>query len=58
MSAQRLETVTYICNKKTTCSTSGGDCTRTNDEDQKAYATCQVEKKMGPEIHNVFGVYN
>ena len=58
MSAQRRETVTYICSKKTTCSTSGGDCTRTNNEDQKAYATWQVEKKMGPEIRKVFGDYN
>ena len=58
MSAQRRETVTYICNKNTTCTLDGGDCTRTNDEDQKAYATYQIEKKMGPEIRKVFGVYN
>ena len=58
MSAQRRETVTSICNKNTTCTLDGGDCTRTNDEDQKAYATYQIEKKMGPEIRKVFGVYN
>ena len=57
MSTQRRNTVTSICNKSTTCKLSGGDCTLTNDEDQKAYATWQVEQKMGPEIRKVFGVY-
>jgi uncharacterized protein YraI len=57
MSAQRRQTVTSICNKTTKCTTNGGDCTLTTKEDQTAYATWQVEKKMGPQIRNVFGVY-
>ena len=57
MSSQRSNTVSYICNKSSTCSTRGGDCTPTTNEDQKAYATWQVEKKMGPTIRDVFGVY-
>ena len=57
MSPQRSNTVSYICNKSSTCTTSGGDCTPTTDEDQKAYATWQVEKKMAPTIRDVFGVY-
>ena len=57
MSPQRSNTVSYVCNKSSTCTTSGGDCTPTTDEDQKAYATWQVEKKMAPTIRDVFGVY-
>ena len=57
MSSQRSNTVTDICNKSSTCSPKGGDCTPTTDEDQKAYATWQVEKKMGPTIRDVFGIY-
>ena len=49
ISAQRRNTVTFICNKSTTCTTSGGDCTPMNNEDQKAYATWQVEQKDGPD---------
>ena len=29
--------------------------TKTTDEDQTAYATWQVENKLGPYMHNVFG---
>ena len=54
MSTQRSKTVSSICSKSTKCTTSGGDCTPTNYEDQMAYATWQVEKKMGPEICKVF----
>jgi hypothetical protein len=36
-------------------STSGGDCTPTIQEDQDAYTTWQVEQKLGPYMHNVFG---
>ena len=57
MSSQRSNTVSYICNKSTTCTTSGGECTPTNKEDQKAYATWQVEQKMAPAIRDVFDVY-
>ncbi len=58
MSSQRSSTVATICSKTTTCTAKGGaNCTPTNNEDQKAYATYQVEQKMGPQIRNVFGVY-
>ena len=57
MSSQRSNTVASICNKSTTCTTRGGDCTPTNNEDQMAYASWQVEKKMAPIMKNVFGVY-
>ena len=57
MSPQRRNTVSIICNKSTQCTKSGGDCTPTTNEDQKAYATWQVEQKMAPTIRNVFGVY-
>ena len=57
MSTQRSNTVASICNKSTTCTTKGGDCTPTKNEDQLAYATWQVEQKMGPQIRKVFGIY-
>ena len=57
MSTQRRNYINSICSKSTLCKTSGGDCTATNSEDQLAYATWQVEKKMAPEIRKVFGVY-
>ena len=57
MSPQRSNTVSYICNKSSRCIISGGDCTPTIDEDQIAYSTWQVEKKMAPTIRNVFDVY-
>jgi len=44
MSAARANIVTNICAKTTTCTTSGGDCTPTTQEDQNAYATWQLEK--------------
>ena len=57
MSPQRSNTVSYICNKSSKCAIGGGDCIPTIDEDQRAYSTWQVEKKMTPTIRNVFGVY-
>ena len=57
MSPQRRNTVSYICSKSTKCTISGGDCTSTTNEDQKAYSTWQVEQKMAPTIREVFGIY-
>ena len=55
MSSQRQDEVTAICGRSTECNTGGGDCTPTTPEDQNAYATWQVEKKIGVYMHNVFG---
>ena len=55
MSTGRQATVSGICSKPTSCNTSGGDCTPTIGEDQDAYSTWQVEEKLGPYMHNVFG---
>ena len=55
MSPQRQDEVTAICAKPSQCNTGGGDCTPTIQEDQNAYATWQVEKKLGPYMRNVFG---
>ena len=55
MSSSRAATVAGVCGKSTQCTTAGGDCTPNNAEDQDAYASWQVEKKMGPYMHNVFG---
>ena len=55
MSPQRQSEVTQICAKQSECTTKGGDCTPTIQEDQNAYATWQVEKKLGPYMNNVFG---
>lgn len=55
MSPQRQEEVTAICAKPTQCNTGGGDCTPTIQEDQNAYATWQVDKKIGVNMRNVFG---
>lgn len=55
MSPSRQSFVSGVCGKSTQCTISGGDCTPTNNEDQDAYASWQVEKKMGPYMHNVFG---
>lgn len=56
MSSSRRNTVTNICAKKSKCTTSGGVCTATKKEDQRAYATWQVQDKMGPTIKAVFGI--
>ncbi|KAL6598297.1 hypothetical protein U3516DRAFT_913660 [Neocallimastix sp. 'constans'] len=56
MSASRAKSVTSICAKKTTCTPSGGDCTKTTQKDQDAYANWQVEEKMGPTFKKVFGI--
>ncbi|MCF0160125.1 MAG: hypothetical protein HUJ99_04995, partial [Bacteroidaceae bacterium] len=45
MSSSRGNTVTKICAKSTSCTTSGGDCSPTTSEDQKAYASWQVQEK-------------
>ena len=55
MSTGRQATVSGVCSKPTSCNTSGGDCTPTTGEDQDAYSTWQVEEKLGPYMHNVFG---
>ena len=55
MTSTRAATVAGICGKSTQCTIAGGDCTPTVAEDQDAYASWQVEKKMGPCMHNVFG---
>ena len=55
MSTGRASTVAGVCAKRTTCDTKGGDCTPTTQEDQDAYATWQVNEKLGPYMHNVFG---
>ena len=55
MSSSRSSTVSQVCSKSTSCTTSGGDCTKTIQEDQDAYSTWQVEEKLGPYMHNVFG---
>ena len=55
MSPSRQSQVTSICSKSTTCTTSGGDCTLTTSEDQTAYATWQVNDKLGPYMCKVFG---
>ena len=55
MSSSRGDFVQGVCAKTTTCDLSGGDCTPTTGEDQDAYSSWQVEKKLGPYMHNVFG---
>lgn len=55
MSSARQSTVSYICSKSTTCTTSGGDCTATTNEDQTAYASWQVKDKLGPYMCYIFG---
>ena len=55
MSSSRASFVASVCAKPTTCTKEGGDCTPTNQEDQSAYATWQVNDKLGPYMHNVFG---
>jgi hypothetical protein len=55
MSTGRQSVVSCVCSKSSTCTTSGGDCTPTIQEDQDAYTTWQVEQKLGPYMHNVFG---
>ena len=55
MSSSRSGFVTGVCNKPTKCDISGGDCTNTTQEDQDAYISWQVEQKLGPYMHNVFG---
>jgi murein DD-endopeptidase MepM/ murein hydrolase activator NlpD len=55
MSTGRQSVVSGVCSKSSTCTTSGGDCTPTIQEDQDAYTTWQVEQKLGPYMHNVFG---
>jgi murein DD-endopeptidase MepM/ murein hydrolase activator NlpD len=56
MTDSRANTVASVCAKTTTCDTNGGDCTPTTQEDQDAYTSWQVEQKLGPYMHNVFGV--
>ena len=57
MSAERSNAVNNICNAGPTCSKNGeSSCTKTIDEDQQAYATWQVNKKMAPERYNIFGL--
>ena len=55
MSESRGTFVQGVCAKTTTCDLNGGDCTPTTGEDQDAYSSWQVEKKLGPYMHNVFG---
>ena len=55
MSTGRQSQVTSICSKTTTCTTSGGDCSLTSVEDQNAYASWQVNDKLGPYMCKVFG---
>jgi len=57
MSASRAKSITSICAKKTTCTTSGHNCTKTTQEDQNDYANWQVEKNMGPTFKKVFGTW-
>ena len=56
MSAAREKTVSTVCNSGATCTTSGGACTKTTDEDQTAYATWQVADKMGVYRYNIWGL--
>ncbi len=56
MSPGRQNTVAAVCNSGASCSTSGGQCTATIQEDQNAYATWQVANKMGPIRYNIWGL--
>lgn len=53
MSAGRSAVVGNACNGP---ECSGSSCMKTNDEDQKAYATWQVNDKMVPLRYNIFGL--
>ncbi len=53
MSSERSNLVGSACNGP---SCSGSSCMKTNDEDQKAYATWQVNDKMVPLRYNIFGL--
>lgn len=54
MTESRAATVERICNGSG-CTTSGVGCTETTEEDQKAYATWQVNNMLGMRT-NVFGL--
>lgn len=57
MSPGRSTVVNGVCNNGPSCENGGGaGCTKTTDEDQQAYATWQVNKKMAPERYNIFGL--
>ena len=53
MSSARSSVVRSACNGP---HCSGSACMKTNDEDQKAYATWQVNDKMAPLRYNIFGL--
>ena len=43
MSDSRINTVATYCDSSESCTRDGGDCHKTNDEDQKAYAQYNCE---------------
>ena len=56
MSAGRAATVEGICGGPKCSGPGAPGCTSTNAEDQQAYATWQVNKKMAPLRYNIFGL--
>lgn len=56
MSDARANQVDAVCGGPQCSNGGGGSCTATTDEDQTAYATWQVARKMSPLRYNIFGV--
>lgn len=56
MPGDRVSVATSACSGPTCTNDNTGSCTRTTDEDQRAYATWQVADKMLPIRYNLFGV--
>lgn len=56
MTASRVQTVDVACGSSKACS--GSSCLKTIDEDQKAYATWQVDDKMNKNRKAIWGFTN
>ena len=56
LSASRLPTVQNACNGPDCGKGGSGTCTKTTTEDQEAYTKYQVNKNMGPDRYNIFGL--
>lgn len=56
MAAERASVVGQSCSEAKCEKDGSGSCIRSTDEDQKAYALWQVNDKMSPTRHNLFGL--
>ncbi|MCX4365230.1 MAG: M23 family metallopeptidase [Bacilli bacterium] len=56
LSSERSRVVEATCNQNECQKDGTGSCVKTTAEDQKAYATWQVDKKMGRYRYNIFGL--